>query len=351
MSLSPASRSSLPDDGRPVDVELKPGEYPRIVFRQCPGHVHTEMWQQRPVRTPPEIPSKPSGRLAYFNNSKTPANSNVLQVILRDHGYDRVEQKEDDWSIFWCAGQIEPSDLCWFQPHQKVNKFPRASALTLKSNLWSCFARMLHKHGPQHYGYMPQTFVLPAQVNNYEEFMNSRLAEPQGQGDVWILKPAAAYCGRGIFLHRPSDVKDEPPLTDTIREHRGVACRYIDPPFLLDGLKSDIRIYVLVTSFHPLTCYLYDEGLARFATEPYGTSDLDRRCMHLTNYSLNKHSKVRTHASSTQPHTSSSHPLTPSPLCHTLYTARISSRMSPTSWTTKALNGHLPHSSAGYERT
>ena len=130
----------------------------------------------------------------------------------QDHGYDRVEQKEDDWSIFWCAGQIEPSDLCWFQPHQKVNKFPRASALTLKSNLWSCFARMLHKHGPQHYGYMPQTFVLPAQVNNYEEFMNSRLAEPQGQGDVWILKPAAAYCGRGIFLHRPSDVKDEPPL-------------------------------------------------------------------------------------------------------------------------------------------
>jgi len=121
--------------------------------------------------------------------------------------------------------------------------------------------------------------------------MRSRLAEQQGQGDVWILKPAAAYCGRGIFLHRPSDISSDGPLTDTIREHRGVACRYIDPPFLIDGLKSDIRIYVLVTSFHPLTCYLYDDGLARFATELYGTSDLDRRCMHLTNYSLNKHSR------------------------------------------------------------
>ena len=55
--------------------------------------------------------------------------------------------------------------------------------------------------------------------------------------------------------------ESETPVTDAVREHKGVACRYIDPPFLVDGLKSDIRIYVLVTSFHPLTCYLYDEGL------------------------------------------------------------------------------------------
>ena len=59
-------------------------------------------------------------------------------------------------------------------------------------------------------------------------------------------------------------------------------------PFLLDGLKSDIRLYVLVTSFHPLTVYLYGEGLARFATEKYDTGSLDERCGHLTNYSLNK---------------------------------------------------------------
>ena len=113
---------------------------------------------------------------------------------------------------------------------------------------------------------------------------------------MWILKPSAAYCGRGIFLHRvagPTGVLDPngDVLTDTIREHKGVACRYINPPFLLDGLKSDIRLYVLVTSFHPLCVYLYEEGLVRFATEPYDMTSLDRRCMHLTNYSLNKHNK------------------------------------------------------------
>ena len=104
-----------------------------------------------------------------------------------------------------------------------------------------------------------------------------------------------AYCGRGIFLHRTDREAATADggaslLTDEIHEHKGVVSQYIDPPFLLDGLKSDVRLYVLVTSFHPLTCYLYDEGLARFATEPYSTSALDERCGHLTNYSLNKHS-------------------------------------------------------------
>ena len=238
------------------------------------------------MREKPAVAGQRSGRPAYFNNSKTAGNSNVLQVILRDHGYERVESKDDDWSVYWCAGQVDSCDLCWFAPHQKVNKFPRASALTLKSNLWQCFARMLAKHGPHNYGYMPQTFVLPTHMDQYEEFMASRLAETHGHGDVWILKPAAAYCGRGIFLHRPSDEREsETPVTDAVREHKGVACRYIDPPFLVDGLKSDIRIYVLVTSFHPLTCYLYDEGLVssnRLRTiHAIHRTPLSHTCQHL----------------------------------------------------------------------
>ena len=40
-------------------------------------------------------------------------------------------------------------------------------------------------------------------------------------------------------------------------------------PYLLDGFKFDMRMYVLVTSFQPLEAFLYDEGFARLSTVRY----------------------------------------------------------------------------------
>jgi len=46
-----------------------------------------------------------------------------------------------------------------------------------------------------------------------------------------------------------------------------VAQKYIADPFLLDGLKFDLRIYVLLAGVRPLRIFMYNEGLVRLATE------------------------------------------------------------------------------------
>ncbi len=72
-----------------------------------------------------------------------------------------------------------------------------------------------------------------------------------------------------------------------------VVQEYVSRPFLIDGLKFDLRLYVLLRSVAPLRIYLYQEGLARFATQPYKTAcaeNLNDLMMHLTNYAINRRS-------------------------------------------------------------
>ena len=122
--------------------------------------------------------------------------------------------------------------------------------------------------------------MLPGDYNELREYHKNR---KQGKAQTFIVKPEASCQGRGIYLTRNVEkIK----LTD-----KCVVQRYLHKPFLLDELKFDLRIYVLVTGVDPLRLYVYEEGLVRLATEPYvapRSDNLDDICMHLTNYAINK---------------------------------------------------------------
>lgn len=66
--------------------------------------------------------------------------------------------------------------------------------------------------------------------------------------------------------------------------------RYISNPFLVDGFKFDMRIYVLVTSINPLEAFIYREGFARLSTEKYSLDEslMENKYIHLTNFSINR---------------------------------------------------------------
>ena len=68
-----------------------------------------------------------------------------------------------------------------------------------------------------------------------------------------------------------------------------IISRYVANPFLINGLKFDLRLYVCVTSMDPWRIYMYNEGLVRFASEPYdSTLGKGAKYSHLTNFSINK---------------------------------------------------------------
>ena len=107
------------------------------------------------------------------------------------------------------------------------------------------------------------------------------------------MKPSNGSQGRGIQLVEDLSTVELP------EDRIYTAQLYIQNPWLLQGYKFDMRIYALVTSFHPLTIHLYKEGLVRFATKKYDdelfSQDTAGRMdtfKHLTNTSINKHSPL-----------------------------------------------------------
>lgn len=83
---------------------------------------------------------------------------------------------------------------------------------------------------------------------------------------TFIVKPDGGSQGDGIYLIRdPSDLK----LMAGSQAKQAVVQEYIQKPLLIDKLKFDIRLYVLIKSMGPLEIYIAKEGLTRFCTEPY----------------------------------------------------------------------------------
>ncbi|NWH85420.1 TTLL5 polyglutamylase, partial [Aegithalos caudatus] len=203
--------------------------------------------------------------------------SRLVRSILTAHGFHEVHPNSSDYNLMWTGSHLKPCLLRTLTDVQKVNHFPRSYELTRKDRLYKNVCRMQLAHGFKTFHILPQTFILPTE---YQDFCNT-YSKDRGP---WIVKPVASSRGRGVYLiNNPNQI---------VVEDNILVSRYISNPLLIDDFKFDVRLYVLVTSYDPLVIYLYEEGLARFATVRYdqASKNIRNQFMHLTNYSVNKKS-------------------------------------------------------------
>ena len=137
---------------------------------------------------------------------------------------------------------------------------------------------------PQAFDFYPRTWLMPTDLRKLKTEWKSYVDE-KGESMTLIVKPEASCQGKGIYLTRE--------IEDIDLDEHCVVQEYINKPFLMERMKFDLRLYVLVLGIAPLRIYLSREGLARLSTKMYEEVDdqnLDDMTMHLTNYAINKHS-------------------------------------------------------------
>jgi tubulin polyglutamylase TTLL6/13 len=200
----------------------------------------------------------------------------IVRDVAEQFSWEVRESEDVDGAdVVWHDCSIPADRLASLKGYQKVNHFPGMSGIFRKN----CMANNLNrfrKMFPKDYNFYPKTWILPGDLQNFKAYVKHRK-------HTFIVKPEASSQGQGIYLVRQiSDIKETAHC---------VAQRYIEEPLLIDGLKFDLRIYVLVTGCDPLRIFIHEEGLARFATqeyEPPNRKNIKDSFVHLTNYSINK---------------------------------------------------------------
>ena len=210
------------------------------------------------------------------------------------------ETEDNDFDFNWSEKNYFSSDsevpFHSLTPSQHVNHFPNNYELTRKDMMYKnlkFYKKSLEREKKfeeaKQYDFFPLTFHMPSEFTMFvEEYKHS-------PGTMWIMKPAGKAQGRGIFLVTSlnqlykwrNSLKggEENSVDETY-----VCQKYIYNPLLIGGKKFDMRVYALVTSYSPLTAYLYRTGFCRFTSVKYSLNleDLSNNQIHLTNVAVQK---------------------------------------------------------------
>lgn len=234
---------------------------------------------------------------------KTDLNKSVIIENYNERNWIQTED-EDNWNVYWAnvnvvRNMFNGKSMIKLQDNQIVNHYPTWFELCRKDNLAKNikkYKKQLIKEGknPDILDFLPQTYILPSDMSVFmEEFKRNPTF-------LWILKPSNRSQGSGVVLvNKINKIKNLKFESKTITNEYNqqvqinqtyVISKYLDNPLLISGKKFDIRMYVLVTSFHPLKVWMFKFGFCRFCNEKYTVdiNEIDNIYIHLTNVAIQK---------------------------------------------------------------
>jgi len=217
----------------------------------------------------------------YWLGGKRKAEQDLFfQQALKSSLWQQGDQQ--DWDACWFTGMPAPEVFRRASATRKINHIPGNSALTLKSSLYRTVAslreRLVEQYGAAsaevaRLGFLPCVYSMP---EDYHQLQEDALDDPSRH---WILKPANASRGRGIRVL--TDVATAPVDAPWMVQ------QYLEKPHTMHKRKYVLRLYVLIASIEPLRVYLYRQGFAKLASEPYDVNDADNVYSQLTNPDIN----------------------------------------------------------------
>ncbi|EUB60003.1 Tubulin polyglutamylase TTLL7 [Echinococcus granulosus] len=204
-----------------------------------------------------------------------------VKQIIQEFGF-QIENRENHTTAFliWSDTFIPFEKLWMLKPYQRVNHFPGMVEICRKDFFTKHYNKQA-KSDSRNYNFYPKTWILPQE---YAAFLTYARKNPH---PAYIVKPANGAMGMGIRLYR--NVESVP--SSSSQYGPCVVQEYVTNPYLIDGFKFDLRVYVLITSCCPLRIFVYNEGLVRLSAErykdPMGPNG-ESMYRHLTNYAVNR---------------------------------------------------------------
>ncbi|XP_035393863.1 tubulin polyglutamylase TTLL7 isoform X3 [Cygnus atratus] len=207
----------------------------------------------------------------------------IVRVVIREMGFVKTRDEDETANLIWSDSAVQQEKIAELRNYQRINHFPGMGEICRKDFLARNMTKMI-KCQPQEYTFIPRTWIFPAEYTQFQNYVKE--LKKKRRQKTFIVKPANGAMGHGISLIRNGEKLQA-------QDHL-IVQEYLDKPFLMEGYKFDLRVYILVTSCDPLKVFLYHDGLVRMGTEKYhppSDSNLSQLYMHLTNYSVNKHNE------------------------------------------------------------